>query len=280
MDSTPNWLVDTLKKYDNGTLKRGDVSDFVWRAEQAVGAKDWEGLFKTKLAKRFPTFAAMMAVNSSKKGWGSCQGCNFNHNIFLNNSHNFGFNTRVNGSLTQVYDEEALKLGANCLNADGSRNATFAEFPGADNLEFVLASEAIDTKKIGLRCDEFRRHMPMPHKYRPWVRQFFDGVPSFTPICWPKFTGPAQEKCEQEFNKYTPAAASLRASMRSGLKLLEDFTEPCPPLTSTDCEGELVPWGECEADGTMVMRFTVEAEAAMGGKPCERHDGEEVRVKC
>jgi hypothetical protein len=67
--------------------------------------------------------------------------------------------------------------------------------------------------------------------------------------------------------------------MESGAKLLE-MAEPCPPLAKMDCVGELLPWGQCQADGKMVFRFTVEVEAALGGAPCAREDGEAVSPAC
>ena len=58
MDAYPGALQTKLEQYDNGTLKRGDVGDFVWRTEQAVGAADWHGLFTTG-----PAFSALRHVN-------------------------------------------------------------------------------------------------------------------------------------------------------------------------------------------------------------------------
>ena len=59
MDSSPSYVQDELDKYDNGTLRRGDVEDFVWRTMQAVSGPGslWADMFTSKLALRFPTFA-------------------------------------------------------------------------------------------------------------------------------------------------------------------------------------------------------------------------------
>ena len=59
MDSSPSYVQDELDKYDNGTLRRGDVGDFVWRTMQAVSGPGslWADMFTSKLALRFPTFA-------------------------------------------------------------------------------------------------------------------------------------------------------------------------------------------------------------------------------
>ena len=58
-------MVKTLPLYDNGTLKRGDKSDYIWKTEMALGVKDYQSLFNTSLAKRFPSFAKLLAVNST-----------------------------------------------------------------------------------------------------------------------------------------------------------------------------------------------------------------------
>ena len=86
------------------------AGDFVWRTEQALGVSQWKDLFETKLAKRFPTFGAMLKINSSTSGWGSCEGCDFTQNIFLNNTHKFALSSRnalctQEGALSNAYDE-------------------------------------------------------------------------------------------------------------------------------------------------------------------------------
>ena len=73
-------------RYDNGTLKRGDKSDYIWKTEQALGVKDFPSIFHTNLAKRFPTFAKLLSVNSTTEGWASAANSTFTHNVFLNNS--------------------------------------------------------------------------------------------------------------------------------------------------------------------------------------------------
>ena len=283
MDSTPTYVQDQLNKYDNGTLRRGDVGDFVWRTMQAVNGpgSSWTDLFTSHMAKRFPTFAEMMKYNSSTQGWASCEGCDYSGNIFLNNSRRFGFSTRFrNGSTTELYDDEAIhppadlmRSGKPCIVKADYTDAQFSDFPQHQQLEFKALGGAIDTTKIGLRCDEFRRSMPIKAAYRAWARQFFEGVASQCPICWPNTKAPG---CP---NVYTAAAATKIASMASGVKLL-GMIEQCPPLVKTDCIGELLPWGQCQADGKMVFRFTVEVQAALGGAPCAHEDGESVPLPC
>ena len=79
-------MVKSLPLYDNGTLKRGDKSDYIWKTEQALGVKDFRSIFNTSLAKRFPSFAKLLAVNSTTEGWASAANSTFTNNVFLNNS--------------------------------------------------------------------------------------------------------------------------------------------------------------------------------------------------
>merc|ERR1711920_844794 len=79
-------MTKDLAKYDDGTLKRGDKGDYIWRTEQTLGVATPEDLLTAPFAKRFPTFASMLAVNSTEAGWASPSRSNFRHNFFLNNS--------------------------------------------------------------------------------------------------------------------------------------------------------------------------------------------------
>jgi hypothetical protein len=106
------------------------AGDFVWRTEQALGVSQWKDLFETKLAKRFPTFGAMLKINSSTSGWGSCEGCDFTQNIFLNNTHKFALSSRnaTTGAIIALYDDDALTEGAACIDGSGSVDAEWSDF--------------------------------------------------------------------------------------------------------------------------------------------------------
>ena len=58
-----------LPLYDNGTLKRGDKGDYIWRTEQALDVGSYGALAHTRLAQRFPTFAKLLSLNSTLNGW-------------------------------------------------------------------------------------------------------------------------------------------------------------------------------------------------------------------
>ena len=55
-------MVKPLPLYDNGTLKRGDKGDYIYKTFGALGVHSLQELDDTLLAKRFPSFARMMYV--------------------------------------------------------------------------------------------------------------------------------------------------------------------------------------------------------------------------
>ena len=259
-----------LPLYDNGTLKRGDKSDYIWKTEQQLGIKSYAEIFSTPFAKRFPTFAKLLSVNSTTAGWASPALSRFTGNVFLNNSVG-NICVSIGGRTGLRCDAELLNSSAHgkpltsFIDTAGSGEGEWAWFPGSASLEFVNASLGFDTTKAGLHCnDGFRRSLPVKSLYRPWVKQRFDGVPSAA------------------VGEYTPEAAAVRAGLRSGQALLLNFSSPCPATApKSDCEGIWLAWGECELDShEQVVRFTVEVEPAGGGKPCTHLDGTAARRPC
>eukprot|EP00937_MAST-01D_sp_MAST-1D-sp2_P001911 g1911.t1 len=252
-----------LPLYDNGTLRRGDKGDYIWKTEQALGVRAYPLIWGTEFASRFPTFAARMRANSTQVGWASPAGSNFRDNVFLNMSGNVCFR-RGFGAGDQVCDGQLPSIGADAfVDVAGALEAQWAWFPRAAELEFVNQSLGIDTRGAGLVCDEFRRALPDPARYRPWVKRFFEGVPSAAPAGEP----------------YTPGAAAVRSALRSGAQLVQ-WTAACPPLEPADCRGAWLAWGECEANRTKVVRWTTERFAQAGGRACDDEEGATTRVPC
>ena len=248
-----------LPLYDNGTLKRGDKGDYIWRTEQELGVKTFKEIFSTPLAHRFPTFAQLLSVNSSTEGWASAKKSNFRDNVFLNNSvGNICLLTSYHPPNNERCDWHLPKPGEpKFIDRRGSIEARWSWFPeSTSTLEFVNTRLGFDTRTMGLRCDGWRKSLPLASLYRPWVQSTFAGVPS-------SGGGP-----------YTPEAAAVRASMKSGLVLTQNFTRPCPvPVARTDCRAIWVAWGECQSSGQQIMRYTVEQSATTDGNPCEHEDG-------
>ena len=259
-------MTKDLPLYDNGTLKRGDKGDYIWRTERDLGVTSFEDIFSTPLAQRFPTFGQLLAVNSSTEGWASATHSNFRDNVFLNNSGgNICLLTSYHPPNNEFCDEQLPKPGEpKFIDQAGSIEAEWSWFPGATStLEFVNASVGFDTRTIGLRCDEWRKVLPVASLYRPWVQSRFAGVPS------------------SAGGAYTPAAAAVRASLHSGLVLTQNFTRACAtPVTRTNCRAIWVAWGECDHSGQQIMRYTVEESAVAGGTPCEHEDGFQQPVPC
>lgn len=258
-----------LPLYDNGTLHRGDKGDYIYRTEGSLGVPNYTDLFHTNLSYRFPTFTRMLSVNSTRAGWASAMGSNFAHNTFLNNSGGnicIRVNDSPQGSICDEYlanhSVHGLPL-TDYINAKGSQEASWEWFPKARELDFSNISLGIQSLAAGLQCDGYRRTMPDKAAFRSWVRAYFEDTPSAAG------------------GHYTPEAAALRASMRSGQALIQNFTKPCPPVVpNRDCIGVWLHWGECMPNKEMILRYTIEREATTGGKRCSNREGDTKSVPC
>eukprot|EP01046_Picozoa_sp_COSAG06_P049857 COSAG06_NODE_7763_length_2384_cov_1.602188_2_plen_253_part_00 len=194
----------------------GGGRDFLAGAEGATGAHGYANLPDTPLASRWPSFAGLVAVNSTRAGWASAAHSNFRDNVFLNMSHNICLLTSYNGTPEhpgEACDESLPEPGLpHFIDRSGSIDANFSWFPEAAELEFTNVTLGFDTKGMGLVCDGWRQTLPDPTKYRPWVKNAFNGVPSFSHDQW-----------VTKNVRYTPEAAALRAGLRSGQALTQNF---------------------------------------------------------
>lgn len=268
-----------LPLYDNGTLKRGDKMDYVWNAENDLGtAGSYRGIFTAALARRFPSLARQLSINSTNAGWASAANTKATGNVFINNSQcNICFEDAESrggqkgvhtwhgssGGYPPLSNASAFGLPAShYMDWSGSVDAEWSWFPGATQLEFVNASLRFDTRRAGLYCDGWRRSIPTAAKYRPYVKEAFAGVMAL----------PAH-------GHYTPEAAALRSGLRTGQALIVNFTVPCQAPARTDCAGVWLAWGECHSGGQL-MRYTVETPALAGGEPCPMLDGHTATRPC
>jgi hypothetical protein len=185
-------MVTSLPLYDNGTLHRGDKADYIWKTEQNLGVPNFSAIQETLLARRYPSFGRMLSVNSTLVGWASPAASNFAENIFINNTvgniclrTSYGTNGRFcDEALDKATAPGWLPQDKNALlssfvNRTGNLDGEWGWFPAHEQLEFVNQSLNIDSTSAGLVCDEFRRSIPDPRQYRPFVKQTFDGIPSF-----------------------------------------------------------------------------------------------------
>jgi hypothetical protein len=272
-----------LHAYDNGTLKRGDKMDYVWNAENDLGvAGSYSELFTTALARRFPTFARMLSANSTHEGWASAGSQRMTGNVFINNSqgnicvedaerrggkegvHTWHCQGGPAGAYPPLSNGSAFGLpDSHYIDWKGSVDAEWSWFPNAHELEFHNASLRFDTRQSGLYCDEWRRSIPDARKYRPFVKDAFDGLTALG------------------HGHYTPEAASQRSGVRTGQALVLNFTVPCPASPPpTDCAGVWLAWGECQSDGQQLLRYTIDTPAMSGGKACPWLDGHVSFVGC
>ena len=208
--------VHDLPLYDNGTLKRGDKGDFIWRTEQDFGVASLPELLASSFSQHFPTFKAQLAINASTSGWASPALSNFAENCFLNNSvGDVCFSTSYhNPNGTQCDDAMRLNGGDRFIDSRGAVEAQWSWFPRHDELDFSLqrGKHRFDTASAGLECDGWRRRAPAKSSYRRWVKASLLDLSS----------------AAAKDARYSPEAALRRTSLRSGEKLVHELSVPCP----------------------------------------------------
>ena len=59
-------------------------TDYIYNTEHQLGVSSFEEIFDTPFAKRWPSFARQLSVNSTSRGWASPAGWNVSHNVVLN----------------------------------------------------------------------------------------------------------------------------------------------------------------------------------------------------
>ena len=150
-------MTKDLPLYDNGTLKRGDKGDYIYKTEASLGVANFEALFRTNLSQRFPTFQRMLAVNSTKAGWASAMSSNFARNTFLNNSGGnicirtgFGADGSICDQDLHTHSVHGLPATA-FINDQGSQEASWGWFPDPGAMDFSNATLGIDTSAAGLQ---------------------------------------------------------------------------------------------------------------------------------
>ena len=59
-------------------------TDYIYNTEHQLGVSSFEEIFDTPFAKRWPSFARQLSVNSTSHGWASPAGWNISNNVVLN----------------------------------------------------------------------------------------------------------------------------------------------------------------------------------------------------
>ncbi|MGC6427270.1 MAG: right-handed parallel beta-helix repeat-containing protein [Akkermansiaceae bacterium] len=154
--------VADLARFDSGELKRGDKHDYIWRCEQVVGKEGWN---KAPWIK-YPTFAKVMNQPNEMRF------------LPIENSvsNTWGYQME-NGTTYRHPGVPADRL----VFHDTKELVPKQMFQNPDSLDFRYRHGAsrdlphIPFSRIGLYLDEYRKSMPDPAKYRPMVRQHFEG---------------------------------------------------------------------------------------------------------
>lgn len=160
--------------YDNGTLTRGDVGDYVWRTEQVVGAQGWNN---EPWASRYPVFATVM--NQEMMRFWPIENY-FIGNMFHGNlSSNFQYRYSSSSTTTDINSTPSY------IHKSDNRDITLDVFKDPSTLNFKFVDDApawapdIPFENIGLYIGDGRTRMPDKATYRKMVKQRFASRPSF-----------------------------------------------------------------------------------------------------
>jgi hypothetical protein len=176
--------VRDLPRYAAGELPRGDVGDYLWRMEQAIGPEGWN---RPPWSERFPRFAAIMNQPDQRRF--APIGCELTGSRFCRNEQNF---------VWRIPAAEPAAGEGKPQPSDLTDPATVTDLVAADNhdvpwdvfrdpeaLDFSPAAgrepelPEIPFAAIGLYQDAWRRNPPDKHAYRTAVREFFANIPSY-----------------------------------------------------------------------------------------------------
>ena len=144
---------DNIPLYDDGTLTRGDVGDYIWRTEQVVGPQGWNS---EPWLSHYPTFATVM--NQEMMRFWPIENYYIDNMFYGNVESNFLYN--YGGSTTTDITTPSY------IHKSGNRDITMDIFDDPDCLDFKfteprpLYAPAIPFENIGLYIGDGRKKMP------------------------------------------------------------------------------------------------------------------------
>jgi len=161
-------------KFDSGEFKRGDVTDFIWRTEQAVGKKGWNN---EPWISRYPKFAKIM--NQEKRRFWPIE-CDFSDNCFSGNWKNIGY--RIRGGKDGFKDINEVEH----IRSVNNREISMSVFKSPSSLDFNFRNKKvaadlpdIQFDKIGLFKDKYRTDPPDKNAYRKAIADKFSDRKSY-----------------------------------------------------------------------------------------------------
>lgn len=159
---------EDIVRFDSGELRRGDVGDYIWRTEQAVGAQGWNS---EPWASRFPMFRRIM--NQPRMRFFPIESAIVG-NLFHGNVEDIQWRTGWGkDDLTRIEDIPYVR-------SSGNREVDMALFVDPTRMHFAFRRTGrppwapdIPFDQIGLYRDEDRPTVPDKAAYRMAVRERF-----------------------------------------------------------------------------------------------------------
>ena len=165
---------DDIPLYDNGTLTRGDVGDYIWRTEQAVGVSGWNN---EPWLSHYPMFALVM--NQSQMCFWPVENYFIDNMFYGNIESNFQYRYSWSSVTTDIESTPSY------IHTSGNRDISIELFEDPDSLNFKFAEPRpsyapdIPFENVGLYIGDGRKRMPDKKLYRRMVKDHFEGRASY-----------------------------------------------------------------------------------------------------
>ena len=165
---------DDIPLYDNGTLTRGDVGDYIWRTEQIVGSGGWNN---EPWLSHYPMFALVM--NQEMMRFWPIENYYIDNMFCGNTGSNFQYRYTSTSTTTNIDSTPSY------IHKSGNRDITMDVFenPAVMNYKFTDSAPSwapdIPFEDMGLYIGDGRKSMPDKDLYRSMIKQHFAGRPSY-----------------------------------------------------------------------------------------------------
>ena len=234
---------DDIPLYDNGTLTRGDVGDYIWRTEQVVGTNGWNN---EPWLSHYPMFALIM--NQSMMRFWPIESY-FIGNLFYGNiESNFQYRYSSSSFTTDIDSTPSY------IHKSDNQDISIELFEDPDSLNFKFneprPSYAPDIPfgNVGLYIGDGRKRMPDKKLYRRIVKDHFKGRASYDPsIAYDPATinGLMYWNSGQIMMNLENAGdfdGDSKVNLSDFPYLAKCWQESAPPLTPADATGTYAYW--------------------------------------
>jgi hypothetical protein len=165
---------DDIPLYDDGTLTRGDVGDFIWRTEQVVGPNGWNN---EPWLSHYPTFVVVM--NQEMMRFWPIENYFIGNMFYGNSESNFQYRYSSSSVTTDITSTPSY------IHKSENMDISMDIFENPDMLNFKFNEPRpsyapdIPFENVGLYIGDGRKRVPDKNLYRKMVKDRFEGRASY-----------------------------------------------------------------------------------------------------